>query len=558
MDGAAPSQDLMVLWQEFIDGALDAGAVAELERQLAADPALAAQWADRYVEHRLLALALGAERSGRVADAALARIAGERHDFSARVRSRLTPAAQPAAAAMPGRATAWPLIATAAAVALALTGLWLSTAPAPAAQPLPPAAAAAAVQVATLVLADQAQWSGTAPVAGERLVGGDLELVAGRALVRFSGGAELLLQGSAGVRLESGASAACLHGTIGVRAERPSAGFILRTPVAEITDLGTEFAVTVTPAGATELEVLEGAVAWRGLARAEGSPGTLLHQGERRRLRTGDDQLGEALAPVAARIAVQLAHAGGDGGGADDLISYDGFGYPFATTISRSRAAAGGRGWRSPWFRNQPDTDLALDFTPGASLALPAGLVPGSGGRMELPVEPARPDTYRVACMRLFARPLSLAIDGRRYLSMAVQQAREVAGPNHLWFRCMLTSETVPSDRIGFGIQSDGRPELLSRFGNRAAAEPIEPGRPYLFVVKISAARDAPVQSFLKVYAGDDAVDAHEPAAWTVIGHPGRFTGVLGSLHINNGTERAYAVDEVRIGTTWETVTPRR
>ena len=107
-------------------------------------------------------------------------------------------------------------------------------------------------------------------------------------------------------------------------------------------------------------------------------------------------------------------------------------------------------------------------------------------------------------------------------------------------------------------INESSGPELLSRFGNRTAAEPIQSGRPYLFVFKLSAARDAPVQSFLKVYAADEAVDAHEPAVWTVVGQPARFTGVLGSLHINNGTERAYAVDEVRIGSTWEAVTPRR
>jgi hypothetical protein len=556
MDAPDSPADLAALWREFIDGALDAGAALELERRLAADPALAARWADRYVEHRLLALALGAERSGRFADAALARIADERHAFSARVRSRLTPAA-PTAAPRPRRAPAWPLIATAAAVALAISGLWLATVPPPPAGPPPPLTVPAEVQVATLVMADQAQWAGTAPAAGERLVGGVLELAAGRALVRFSGGAELLLQGAAGVRLESGGSAACLHGAIGVRAEHLSAGFILRTPVAEITDLGTEFAVTVSPAGATEIEVLEGAVAWRGLARAEGSPGTLLHQGERRRLRDADDQKGVVLPPAATRIADQLAGAAG-GGGAAELISYDGFDYPFASTTSRSRAAGGGRGWRSPWFRNRLDSDLALDFTPLASLALPAGLAPGSGGRMELPAEPERQDSYRIACMRLFARPLSLAADGRRYLSLAVQGAREVAGPTHHWFRCMMTSETVPADRLGFGIESDGCPVLYSRFGNREAMAAIEPGRPYLFVFKLSAARDAPAQSFLKVYGRDDAVDAHEPAAWTVVGQPGRFTGVLGSLHINNGTERAYSVDEVRIGTTWESVTPRR
>jgi hypothetical protein len=557
MEDRAEPQDLAALWQDFIDGALDAGAAAELERQLAADPGIAAGWADRYVEHRLLALALSAEQDGRFTDAALARIADERQAFSARVRQRLTPGA-PLAAPSARRTRPWPQIATAAMVALALCALWLAGAPSPAALPVALATAPAAVQVATLVLTDHAQWAGTAPASGERLVGGVLELVSGRALVRFGGGAELLLQGPAGVRLESGGSASCLHGSVGVRAERLSAGFILRTPVAEITDLGTEFAVTVTPAGVTEMEVLEGAVAWRGLARVEGSPGTLLHQGERRRLHSSDDQLGEALPPVAARIDAQLAGARADGSAADELISYDGFDYPFATTTSRQHAASGGRGWRSHWYRNKPDSDLAIAFTPGEGLALPAGLAPGLGGRMELPVEPERPDTYRIACMRLFDRPFNLASDSRRYLSLVVQRSPEVAGPTHHWFRCMLTSESVPADRLGFGIQSSGCPELLGRFGNRGAQEAIEPGRPYLFVLKVSAARDAQAQSFLKVYALDDAVDAHEPAAWTVVGQPGRFTGVLGSLHINNGTERAYAVDEVRIGTTWESVTPRR
>jgi hypothetical protein len=98
---------------------------------------------------------------------------------------------------------------------------------------------------------------------------------------------------------------------------------------------------------------------------------------------------------------------------------------------------------------------------------------------------------------------------------------------------------------------------LLSRFGNANGHQPIRNSEPYLCVFKVVCGRNSPDQTFLKIYAQQDPVDQHEPAAWTIVGQPGNFNGVLGSIHINNGTERAWSVDELRIGTTWSSVTPR-
>lgn len=534
------------LWQAFLDGGLDDTQVAELERRLRADAALAALAGERYVEHRLLSLALRHEPAQRFAQATLARVADEGQDFSRKVQSRITSVATLSPPPQRQRLT-WAHYAFASSLAamLALLLAWWST-PAPAAPTRP---------VATLVLADRCLWDGAVLVPGQRLVNGALRLRSGTALVRFDGGAEVLLSGEVDFTLESAGSAALQMGTVTVRANEGAAGFILRTPVSEVTDLGTEFALSVDRAGATDLQVIEGEVAWRGLRTSSANSGTVLRQGQGVRLRSASDAIGEVLTLTATSLAKQVQSLSASDQGR--LLSYDGFDYAFTQTTSRRQDAAGGSGWRAPWFRSQVVFDLPMDFTPRQSLAMPADLLPSTGGRMDFPTEREKPDTYRDACMRYYVDPIDLARDGVRYLSLLVQRSTRTDGPTHHWFRCMLTSETVSNDRLGFGIMSNGCPHLLNRFGNSNGTVSIRDAVPYLCVFKIVSSRSAPDQAFLKLYAPEDTVDRHEPAAWTLVGQPGNYDGVLGSLHINNGTERAWSVDEVRIGTSWESVTPR-
>jgi hypothetical protein len=122
----------------------------------------------------------------------------------------------------------------------------------------------------------------------------------------------------------------------------------------------------------------------------------------------------------------------------------------------------------------------------------------------------------------------------------------------------MLVSERVPRDRMGFGVLSDFLPNVAGQQGNVAGTTPIAAGRPYLFVAKLVTSRSAPEQLFLKVYADDEAVDRDEPERWTVVGRSYRLTSPITAIHLYNGTECAYAIDELRIGTSWRSVTPRR
>lgn len=535
------------LWQAFLDGGLDDVQMAALEKRLCADPALAALAAERYVEHRLLTLALHREQPGRFVAATTARLQAGSDDFAKRIQSRITSVAHPVVTSAERRLgwSHYAFVASAAAlVALAL--VWWTT-PLPA-QPGRP--------VATLVLSDRCEWQGTAPVPGQRLLTGVLRLKTGTALVRFDGGAEVLLSGASELALESPGAAALRLGNATVRADEGAAGFILRTPVSEVTDLGTEFALSVDRAGVTDLQVLEGAVAWRGLAMPGADLGTVLSQGQAVRLRSANDRSGEVLPLSAEPLAERLKQVSVADQGR--LLSYEGFDYPFAHAVSREQNAAGGIGWRAPWYRNQPTNDLPLDFIPGQSLAMIDDLQPSTGGALKLVTEITKPDTYRDAFMRLYVEPHDLSQDGVRYLSLLVQRSATIDGPKHHWFRCMLTSETVPKDRLGFGIMSNGCPHLLNHYGNTNGAIAIRDGVPYLCVLKIVSGRTAPDQAFLKLFGPGDHVDRHEPAAWTLVGQPCHIDGVFGSIHINNGTDRAWIVDELRIGTSWESVTPRR
>src|ERR1043165_5521577 len=94
------------LWQAFLDGGLDDAQMAALEARLSADPALAALAAERYVEHRLLTLALQREEPGRFAQATQARLHAGSDDFARRIQSRITSVAHPALD-LPARRLGW-------------------------------------------------------------------------------------------------------------------------------------------------------------------------------------------------------------------------------------------------------------------------------------------------------------------------------------------------------------------------------------------------------------------------------------------------------------------
>jgi hypothetical protein len=69
------------------------------------------------------------------------------------------------------------------------------------------------------------------------------------------------------------------------------------------------------------------------------------------------------------------------------------------------------------------------------------------------------------------------------------------------------------------------------------------------------AGESGPDQVFLRVYAAEEPTEAEEPAGWTLVGPSFHSDLVFDwlQIHINSGTRQT--LDEVRVGTTWASVT---
>ena len=100
--------------------------------------------------------------------------------------------------------------------------------------------------------------------------------------VRFACGAEVTLHGPAVFHIESEKLARLEYGSLEAKVPPQAIGFRIDTPASKVIDLGTEFTVTVSENGNTNINVINGEVeaeAWRPY---------LLGQGVRRKLFEGD------------------------------------------------------------------------------------------------------------------------------------------------------------------------------------------------------------------------------------------------------------------------------
>lgn len=113
--------------------------------------------------------------------------------------------------------------------------------------------------IAWLVNAQNCKWSEGEP-AGDMQAGKVLTLERGLAEVRFQCGARVVLEGPARLELLSGKSARLMCGKLTARVAAPATGFEVVSPQGKVIDLGTEFGIAVSEAGATEVYVFEGKV----------------------------------------------------------------------------------------------------------------------------------------------------------------------------------------------------------------------------------------------------------------------------------------------------------
>ena len=108
-------------------------------------------------------------------------------------------------------------------------------------------------------------WTSEGPVyrEGDVLPAGNLSFDSGVAEIDFFCGASLVIQGPASLEIENDWAAFVTQGRMRVQVPPAAQGFVLRTESSEVVDLGTEFALDVSPEQA-RVQVLDGEVVLRG------------------------------------------------------------------------------------------------------------------------------------------------------------------------------------------------------------------------------------------------------------------------------------------------------
>jgi ferric-dicitrate binding protein FerR (iron transport regulator) len=275
------SEPLQKLIDDYLDGLLDETHLSELEERLRADGE-ARRYFVRYARlHTDLHLEVHARRAS---ERALGRI------------NQLTEASPPLRWAFLRRPWGWKVFVPAACLLLALgAGWWLRKGH------LGPDEVAREPAIAWLVNAQNCQWSEGEPT-GDMQAGKVLKLERGLAEIRFQCGARVVLESPAGLDLLSGKSARLRYGKLTARVPGPATGFTILSPQGKVIDLGTEFGISVSDNGATEVYVFEGNVEAHAADNAK-APVSLTRN--------------QAAQIAAGKVTLQPA---GRGGGADRFV----------------------------------------------------------------------------------------------------------------------------------------------------------------------------------------------------------------------------------------------
>lgn len=412
--------------------------------------------------------------------------------------------------------------------------------------------------VATMLLAEKCEWEGAGPVQeGRRLAAGPLRLRQGLAVLRFDGGAELIMRGASEVELQSAAQARLVRGEVTVRAPEEAAGFKLLTPARELIDLGTEFAVKVEPSGATELHVIEGEVAVNpGAAHAR--RGEVLPAGKAVRFDQADAAVPHEV-PMRADRFEEIVRSARPGARAELMLAYEGFAYPPGRLpLAEGKA---GLGWRGSWrtategeaYREgeEPVSDLSIV---GDNAALPWPLPAGPPGKLEIP-------TGTRSIVRALARPIALDRDGVTYFSFVVREpdlASDLNPRQYAGVRLIFRSSTTSSgDLLSFGPSRLRKPAIRTGDGrNFPGPTPIARDQTTLWIGKIIARRQGDDEIFFSVYGERDTFGFTEPATWQAASRGVRREGRLDLVLISTQLSAPCAVDELRIGPTWRSIAP--
>jgi hypothetical protein len=420
-------------------------------------------------------------------------------------------------------------------------------------------AAIESFDVATMLLIEGCQWRDDRSFAEGQRLGGRLRLISGLAVLRFDGGAELILRGDSDLELLTPGEAKLHRGDVVVRATDEATGFRLQTPSSELIDLGTEFAVRVASAGATTLNVLEGEVSVRPL-KTSNANAQVLEAGQA--VIINDPRSKPREVHSTAESFASVVNEVNPVGRADLMLAYEGFFYEEGIVpLSKSRR---GKGWVGPWrqrtvfegFREDEDVTDTLEIVHG-EMNVTWPVPRGELGMLRLP--PGK--TFRIREMQ---RPLNLNEDAIYYFSLMVREPDYENRPRkakpqegiRLTFR---SSEDYYGESLSFGISPELNPQIRTGLGVGFFSAVRTPSdQTTLWIGKaISRAIGEDEVSF-RIFSESDELTYAEPSVWHVVSKGLNLSAKLDLVVLTSQGTASRIVDELRIGPTWRSVVPMK
>ena len=169
-----------------------------------------------------------------------------------------------------------------------------------------PDAGKAAPRVAHLVASVDATWQGVTPELNTPMATGPYRLESGSIDLLFADGAKVSVSGPAQFDLKSTRHLHLESGNLVAQIPDEALGFIVTSPQSEVVDLGTEFGLSVSNAGLTDVHVLDGLVeVLPADAAVSATPGkgVMIAEGHARRFRGEPDKSPEKI-PVSSRAGL--------------------------------------------------------------------------------------------------------------------------------------------------------------------------------------------------------------------------------------------------------------
>ncbi|QDV19908.1 FecR protein [Gimesia panareensis] len=407
--------------------------------------------------------------------------------------------------------------------------------------------------VATLSRSFDCKWGNENPprFSGQRLLSKNLTLLQGIAEFRFDSGVRLVLEGPTTINIDSATCATVASGSVVLHGYESSPEFELITPQARFYDIGTEYGAKVDEQGGTELHVFQGAVRVQPeMELAEISAPLVINEGNARLIEPESNKeihldpdrfKREVPGQPKALTAVRK-----------ELLAYDSFHPPQIADPPRfSDWRNSGFGWTTHWRNgvNKPDN------APGKSLP-------------ERSLQPDLKSKDQSGCIELergntawrsLEKPIRLDTDAIYYVSFFIQQAAEPTASGYHYGNISLQSEEVDKlsgkrNKLLFGINSQNYPTLSLKGQTLEKAPPLLPETTYFYVAKIVASENAPDQIFLRAFYENETIPDQEPLIWTCISTPFDDSNTYPHVRIHAGKSGKYRFDELRIGSSWESV----